>query len=110
MPSIERQLLFGFERTIKSSFRIKKSGDDSKVETPVPMPNTEVKHFNGEDSWACPCENSKLPVFLYPFLALVSEPFFIIEEYDNKTYSQFTIFKQTIENVAQQALVLREYK
>ena len=27
------------------------------------MPNTEVKHFNGEDSWACPCENSKLPVF-----------------------------------------------
>ena len=30
------------------------------------MPNTEVKHFNGEDSWACPCENSKLPVFLMP--------------------------------------------
>ena len=35
-------------------------GDDSKVDTPVPIPNTEVKHFNGEDSVS---ENSKLPIF-----------------------------------------------
>ena len=25
-------------------------GDDSKVDTPVPIPNTEVKHFNADDS------------------------------------------------------------
>ena len=37
-------------------------GDDSKVDTPVPIPNTEVKHFNGEDSVS---ENSKLPIFFY---------------------------------------------
>ena len=37
-------------------------GDDSKVDTPVPIPNTEVKHFNGEDSVS---ENSKLPMFFY---------------------------------------------
>ena len=35
-------------------------GDDSKEDTPVPIPNTEVKHFNGEDSVS---ENSKLPIF-----------------------------------------------
>ena len=35
-------------------------GDDSEVDTPVPISNTEVKHFNGEDSVS---ENSKLPTF-----------------------------------------------
>ena len=35
--------------------------DDSKVDTPVPISNTEVKHFYGEDSVS---ENSKLLVFL----------------------------------------------
>ncbi|MGN8809560.1 hypothetical protein ACTNED_09890, partial [Absicoccus porci] len=25
------------------------------------IPNTEVKHSRGEDSWACPCEHSTLP-------------------------------------------------
>ena len=35
-------------------------GNDSKVDTPVPIPNTEVKHFNAEDSES---ENRKLPVF-----------------------------------------------
>ena len=34
---------------------------DSKVDTPVPISNTEVKHFNGEDSVS---ENSKLLIFL----------------------------------------------
>ena len=29
------------------SFR-KKSGDDGTVDTPVPIPNTEVKHRNGD--------------------------------------------------------------
>ena len=35
-------------------------GNDSKVDTPVPIPNTEVKHFNAEDSVS---ENRKLPIF-----------------------------------------------
>ena len=26
------------------------SGDDGEVVTPVPIPNTEVKHFSAEDS------------------------------------------------------------
>ena len=26
------------------------SGEDSRVDTPVPIPNTEVKHSSGEDS------------------------------------------------------------
>ena len=41
-----------------------RSGDDREMVTPVPIPNTEVKHFIGENSWACPCESSTLPVFL----------------------------------------------
>ena len=55
-------LLFGFERIISHNI---KSSDDSEVEIPVPIPNTEVKHFSGEDSWACPCENSTLLVFSF---------------------------------------------
>ena len=36
-------------------------GDYSKVDTPVPIPNTAVKHFNADDSVS---ENRKLPIFL----------------------------------------------
>ena len=39
-------------------------GDDSKVDTPLPIPNREVKHFNGENSVS---EDSKLPIFFYIF-------------------------------------------
>ncbi|MDB7980437.1 hypothetical protein, partial [Faecalicoccus pleomorphus] len=29
-------------------------------------PNSEVKHFSGDNSWACPCQDSTLPgLFLY---------------------------------------------
>ena len=35
-------------------------GDDSKVDTPLPIPNREVKHFYGENSVS---EDSKLRVF-----------------------------------------------
>ena len=35
------KVLFNFEREF---------GDYSEVDTPVPMPNTEVKHFNADDS------------------------------------------------------------
>ena len=46
------------------------SGDDGKVDTPVPIPNTEVKHFNADGSTMC--ESRKLPgskeAFVLPFL------------------------------------------
>ena len=38
-------------------------GNDSKWGTPVPIPNTEVKPLNADDS---ECENRKLPrIFLF---------------------------------------------
>ena len=37
-------------------------GNDSKVDTPVPISNTEVKHFYADDSVS---ENRKLPIFFY---------------------------------------------
>ena len=36
------------------------SGDDGEVDTPVPIPNTEVKHFSAENS-TCMCEDRTLP-------------------------------------------------
>ena len=42
-------------------------GDDSKVDTPLPIPNREVKHFNGENSVS---EDSKLPIFFCLFFYL----------------------------------------
>ena len=42
-------MLFSFEGMKPQ--RRKKSGDDSKEETPVPMPNTEVKVFSVDDTW-----------------------------------------------------------
>ena len=35
-------------------------GGDREVDTPVTIPNTEVKHLSGEDSSGS-CENSGLP-------------------------------------------------
>ena len=53
--------MFSFE--CKSS---KEYGGESKKDTPVPMPNTEVKLLNAESSWwATACEERKLPC---PFL------------------------------------------
>lgn len=40
------KLLFGFERLIIFRF-----GDDGEMVTPVPIPNTEVKHFCGDYSY-----------------------------------------------------------
>ncbi len=40
----------------------KESGDEGEKETPVPMPNTEVKVLSGEDTWRETArENSTLP-------------------------------------------------
>ena len=41
------KVIFGFQRTKALK---KKSGDDGTVGTPVPIPNTEVKRSNGDDS------------------------------------------------------------
>ena len=37
----------------RKAFRIKAkiSGDNSKEDTPVPIPNTEVKFFSADDTW-----------------------------------------------------------
>ena len=48
-------LLFSFEGL---TFR---SGDDDEMDTPVPVPNTEVKHLSGDNSYASHSEDSKLP-------------------------------------------------
>ena len=48
-------------------------GNDSKVDTPVPIPNTEVKHFNGENSLR---ENSKLPIFFFCILKRIANACF----------------------------------
>ena len=56
-----------FERFIFQ--KKEESGDDGVVDTPVPIPNTEVKHHSGDDSVS---KSSTLPVlFFYPkaFLA-----------------------------------------
>ena len=55
-----KRLLFSFERSTDLSEE-RRSGDDGKVVTPVPIPNTEVKHFHGDNSWARPSEDSKSP-------------------------------------------------
>ena len=40
-----------------------KSGDNGEEDPPVPIPNTEVKHFSAEDTWrATAWENRSLPV------------------------------------------------
>ena len=40
-------IISSFQRT---KFSKKQSGGNSAVDTPVPIPNTEVKHCSGEDS------------------------------------------------------------
>ena len=35
-------------------FQIKQSSDDGKEDTPVPIPNTEVKLFSADGSWGLP--------------------------------------------------------
>ena len=44
------------------SFRKEESGDDGVVDTPVPIPNTEVKHHSGDDSVS---KSSTLPVLFF---------------------------------------------
>ncbi len=49
--------MFSFERSSSKEY-----GGESKKDTPVPMPNTEVKLLNAESSWwETACEDRKLP-------------------------------------------------
>ena len=48
------------------SFKKEESGDDGVVDTPVPIPNTEVKHHSGDDSVS---KSSTLPVLFFYSLA-----------------------------------------
>ena len=42
------------------------SGDNGEKETPVPIPNTEVKLLSADGSWgATPCESRSLPGISY---------------------------------------------
>ena len=53
--------LFSFEGTTSNHL----SGDDSKEDPPVPMPNTEVKLLNVDDTWRVTAwESRKLPEFM----------------------------------------------
>ena len=55
-----------------------RSGGDGKVDTPVPIPNTEVKHFSGDNSYACRSEDNTLPGQTHN-----RESFFIIRAISN---------------------------
>ena len=45
--------------------QLTKSGDYSERDTPVPIPNTEVKPFNADGTWAeTPWESRKLPDYI----------------------------------------------
>ena len=49
--------MFSFERSSSKEY-----GGESKKDTPVPMPNTEVKLLNAESSWwETACEGRQLP-------------------------------------------------
>ena len=53
--------------------RDKECGDDGLKDTPVPMPNTEVKLQRAESSWGiAPCEDRTLPRY-YGGLAQLGE-------------------------------------
>jgi hypothetical protein len=53
-------------QTRKDDNSSSRSGDDSEEDTPVPIPNTEVKLFSADGSWgATPCESRTLPGWAY---------------------------------------------
>ena len=45
---------------------LNKSGDNSERDTPVPIPNTEVKPFNADGTWTeTSWESRKLPDYIF---------------------------------------------
>ena len=66
-------IVFGFQRIKTLS---KKSGSYDAVGTPVPIPNTEVKHRGDDDTWGTG-ENNSLPgFFVYGVFSLIYAPTF----------------------------------
>ncbi len=78
-----KETISSFQGTsLASDLRRKKSGGDGAVDTPVPIPNTEVKHRSGEGIRLAG-ENSELPgFFLFRglFLLFVLSLFGIISD------------------------------
>ena len=65
-------MLFSFEGMTQK----RRSGDDSKEEPPVPMPNTEVKLLNVDDTWwVTAWESRKLPELMPVGQAVKTPPF-----------------------------------
>ena len=58
-----KRLLSGFE--CPEGYFKRRSGNDSMMDTPVPIPNTEVKHHTAKI--VLRCENSSLPVLFFIF-------------------------------------------
>ena len=53
----------------------RKSGGDSKEEPPVPMPNTEVKLLNADDTWWVTARESRKLPELKKTQSICFEPF-----------------------------------
>ena len=64
-------------------------GDDSKVDTPLPIPNREVKHFYGENSVS---EDSKLPIFLLHEKLSFLESFILVLTFIISIIKKYTIY------------------
>ena len=51
-----------FQKKLKNWVRARRSGDYSEEDTPVPIPNTEVKLFSADDTrWETARESRTLP-------------------------------------------------
>ena len=49
------------EKILKNWVRASSSGDNSEEDTPVPIPNTEVKLFCADDTWRVTARESRTP-------------------------------------------------
>ena len=60
---------------VQSRIKAMISGDNSKEDTPVPIPNTEVKLFSADDTWWATAWKSKtLPDMLFRGSSMVEQP------------------------------------
>ena len=57
----------------------KKSGDDVAEDTPVPIPNTEVKLSGGESSWLRPARIASCQAFFYLLFISYNDKMIMIE-------------------------------
>ena len=91
------QLLFSFEGTTS-----KRSGGDSDVDTPVLIPNTEVKHISGDNIWTSSSEDSTLPgkvthPWMGLFLKIKTDPLFnMIGSFFQQIMKDFSILYDSV--------------